>query len=109
MNTSQKEHALLATLIDINGISVDSSVSDPDARQRMGALADAAVKNIAKTPDSRAVVLVPDTHRVVPYCPTETQLVAVLGPDFDEGEGMMLTADYKTMIDAAPVVPALED
>lgn len=109
MNTSQKEHALLATLIDIHTVSVDASVPDPDARQRMGALADAAVKNIAKTPDNRTIALVPDTHRVVPYCPTEKQLEAVLGSDYDEGEDIILTDDYQKMLDAAPAANVLEE
>jgi hypothetical protein len=108
MNTSQREHSLLATLIDIHTLSADKSVSDPDARQRIGAMADAAIKNIAKVPDKRTVVLVPETHRVVPYCPTQDQLAAALGQDFEEGEDLLLTEDYKAMIDAAPAVPVLE-
>lgn len=108
MNASQREHSLLATLIDIHTVSTDANVPDLDARQRMGALADAAVKNIAKTPDGRTVALVPATHRVVPYCPTHDQLAAALGPDFEEGEDILLTEDYKAMIDAAPAVPVLE-
>lgn len=107
MKTSQKEHALLATLIDIHTISVEQSVPDAHARQRMGALADAAVKNIAKTPDNRSIALVDDTQRVVPYCPTEEQIVAVLGSDYESGEDITLTHDYQTMLDAAPAANLL--
>ncbi len=109
MNTSQREHRLTAALIDILNITKADEPESDEKLALIAAHAESTVQDAIGVPDVRKMYLVADSHRVVPYTPTERQLKAVLNGDFTEGEAELLTADYQAMLDAAPAINPLEN